>query len=131
MRPDWTVIGALWGALGVGLAAWGAHGMEDVITEAKAQEWWHDGVRLQMWHAPVIALAGWIGRSTGRQGSRARLAGLLLGVGSLVFSGTLYAMALGGSRGLGAVTPIGGLALILGWLALAWAATSTQDPAAT
>ena len=127
MRLDWTVIGALSGALGVGLAAWGAHGMEEVILEPDAQGWWLDGVRLQMWHAAPIALAGWIGRQEGRKGSRARLSGLLLARGSLVFSGTLYAMALGGPSWLGAVTPLGGLALILGWLALAWAASAPGE----
>ena len=128
-RPDLIVIGALWGAIGVALAAWGAHGKEEVIVETEHREWWTDGVRLQMWHAPVILLAGWIGRSEGPSGRRSRLGGWFLTMGSLVFSGTLYAMALGGPPWLGAVTPFGGLSLIVGWLALGWAACSRSTTA--
>jgi uncharacterized membrane protein YgdD (TMEM256/DUF423 family) len=128
MRPNWMVIGALSGALGVALAAWGAHGMEKVILESERQGWWLDGVRLQMWHAPILCLVGWIARSggseaspCGSQGQKAQLAGWFLALGSLVFSGTLYAMALGGPSILGAITPLGGLALIVGWILLALA----------
>lgn len=119
MKPNWMIVGALSGALGVGLAAWGAHGMQEVITEPDHQAWWRTGVRIQMWHAPVLLLTGWFGRPKGLQGPLVGVAGWLLALGTLLFSGCLYAMALGGPRWLGAVVPLGGLGLLLGWLCLA------------
>tara|TARA_R110002072_G_scaffold58824_3_gene149510 strand:- start:9647 stop:10036 length:390 start_codon:yes stop_codon:yes gene_type:complete len=127
MKPNWMVIGALSGALGVAFAAWGAHGMETVILEPKRQTWWLDGVRLQMWHAPILCLVGWIAGSGTPQGGRAQLSGWFLALGSLIFSGSLYAMALGGPSILGAITPLGGLSLILGWVVLALTARPTAS----
>jgi len=91
---------ALSGAVAVIAGAYGAHG-----AAGKAAEWLTTGAHYQMVHA--VAGLVLIGRSRGA-------AGLLL-LGALIFSGTLYAMALGGPRWLGAITPLGGLAMILGW----------------
>lgn len=92
---------ALSGAIAVIAGAYGAHG-----ATGKAAEWLTTGAHYQMIHAVagLVVLA----RSRGA-------AGLLL-LGAAIFAGTLYAMALGGPRWLGAVTPLGGLAMILGWM---------------
>jgi uncharacterized membrane protein YgdD (TMEM256/DUF423 family) len=107
--------GAVLGGLGVALGAFGAHGLSGRIS-AEALGWWHTAVEYQMWHAlAVLPLAlsrlAW-----------ARLPAWMMAGGAIVFSGTLYAVALGAPRWLGAVTPLGGHARIAGWALLAWRA---------
>lgn len=107
---DLIVAGATLAALGVILGAFGAHALKSRIG-GEALGWWQTAVQYQMWHAlAVLALAGrtWT-----------RLPAWMLTAGVMVFSGTLYAMALGAPHWLGAVTPLGGLAMIAGWLLLA------------
>lgn len=111
---NWIVIGAALGLLGVVLGAFGAHGLKDILGEGKQLERWHTAVQYQLWHAPVLILLGIMQER--RNGGD--LAGWCLMLGSVVFSGTLYAMALGAPTWFGAITPIGGLLLILGWLRL-------------
>ncbi len=97
---------ALSGALAVIAGAFGAHG-----AQGDAQEWLRTGGQYQLVHA-VVALAA--------LRMDARGPGWLFVAGGAVFSVTLYAMALGGPRWLGAVTPVGGALMIGGWLWLAW-----------
>ncbi|MFU2488786.1 DUF423 domain-containing protein [Thauera sp. WH-1] len=105
--------GALLAALGVALGAFGAHGLRSLL-DATALAWWQTAVQYQMWHAiGLIALAALRLRGS-------LLPAALLAAGTVIFAATLYAMALGGPRWLGAVTPVGGSLMILGWLALAW-----------
>ena len=113
---NWVVLGAVSGFLGVGLGAFGAHGLEKVATE-EGLAWWRTGVLYHLVHAPVLVLVGLL--PLARPGRQAVGLAFLAGIG--VFSGTLYAMALGAPRWLGAVTPLGGLALLAGWAFLALA----------
>ncbi|MGH6781753.1 MAG: DUF423 domain-containing protein [Sphingomonadaceae bacterium] len=101
-----TVLAGLSGALAVTAGAFGAHG-----ASGKAAEWLRTGATYQMVHAAAALAALTLPRGRG--------AALLMLLGALIFAGTLYAMALGGPRWLGAVTPLGGLAMIGGWLLLA------------
>jgi len=104
--------GAVLAGLAVALGAFGAHALQSRIG-ADALGWWHTAVEYQMWHALAVLALGLSGlRWT-------RLPAWLFAAGSVVFSGTLYAMALGAPRWLGAVTPLGGLAMIAGWAVLA------------
>lgn len=106
------LLGTLLAAIGVTLGAFGAHGLKAVL-DAEKLGWWHTGVQYQMWHAiglVAIGAAAWPGT---------RGAAILLALGVLLFSGSLYLMALTGMRWLGMVTPLGGLAMIFGWLWLA------------
>lgn len=97
------------GAVAVAAGAFGAHG-----ATGKAVEWLRTGAIYQLIHAAAaIAAAGL---------PRGRVAAWLMLLGALVFAGTLYAMAFGAPRWLGAVTPIGGVGMIAGWLILALAA---------
>jgi len=114
---NWTRLGALWGFLGVAFGAFGAHAVQGIATE-QALSWWETAAQYHLIHALALVLAGLL-RGAGGRGEAAGWA--LLG-GSVLFSGTLYAMALGAPRWLGAVTPIGGLGQMLGWLSLAYAA---------
>jgi uncharacterized membrane protein YgdD (TMEM256/DUF423 family) len=112
---NWVMVGGLWGLVGVGLGAFGAHGLRSVATP-EGIAWWETGARYHVFHA--LALLGFGLLQQHRPGGDA--AGWCLLLGSALFGGTLYAMALGAPRWLGAVTPVGGLAMMLGWLLLAW-----------
>ena len=116
----WLRVGALSGALAVVAGAFGAHGLEGVLT-SKAFDVFETAAKYQMYHAPALLAVGLLALH-GRAGRAQNLAGWSFLVGTLIFSGTLYALAFTGLRWLGAITPIGGLFLILGWLALAVAA---------
>jgi uncharacterized membrane protein YgdD (TMEM256/DUF423 family) len=107
------------GATGVALGAFGAHGLKAALAGAvdagQRLEWWDKAAHYHLWHALLAGLFA-LGPSTGR----AARAGLVLTiVGVVLFSGSLYAMALSNVRILGAVTPLGGCALLAAWLCLA------------
>ncbi|MFW6092323.1 MAG: DUF423 domain-containing protein [Pseudomonadota bacterium] len=127
------VVAAIYGASGVALGAFGAHGLESRLGAA-GLETWRTAVSYHLFHTlALLAVAVWM-RTAGVDGparGALALAGWCFVAGVLAFSGSLYALALnatapgGGSsvvRLLGPVTPLGGLAFIAGWLALAWAA---------
>ena len=106
-------IAAVLGLLGVVAGAFGAHGLREVVS-ARDLANWGTAARYQQIHAVLLAAIAMWGAPT----KAIRAASGLLVVGIVVFSGTLYAMVLGGPRILGAVTPLGGLCLIAGWGAL-------------
>jgi uncharacterized membrane protein YgdD (TMEM256/DUF423 family) len=108
-----TILAALSGAVAVAAGAFGAHG-----ASGPAVEWLKTGGQYQLIHAVSALVAV-------RMGARGP-AWLFVGGGAL-FATTLYAMALGAPRGLGAITPFGGAALIIGWLWLAWVASRRAD----
>ncbi len=107
-------LAALLGFVGVAAGALGAHALKSRVS-AEALGWWETGARYHLIHAVamlVVCLAPQAQSAWRRRSARA------FAVGIAIFAGTLYAMALGGPRWLGAVTPLGGVALMLGWLAL-------------
>lgn len=112
--------GAALAGLAVALGAFGSHGLKGRIG-AEQLGWWQTGVEYQMWHALAVLAVGLSGRR------RLRLPAVLLGSGALLFAATLYAMALGAPRWLGAITPLGGLAMIGGWMLLAWRAIRPES----
>jgi uncharacterized membrane protein YgdD (TMEM256/DUF423 family) len=103
-----TSCAATLGSLGIAAAAFGAHGLEKVTDEAGVRLW-AIAAAIQLVTAPVLL-------AMSSRGDIRPLASHLLTWGVLIFSGTLYAMALGGPRVLGAITPLGGLCLIAGWI---------------
>ncbi|MCY4439554.1 MAG: DUF423 domain-containing protein [Deltaproteobacteria bacterium] len=113
------LLGALSGFAGVVLGAFAAHGLRGHLTDEMFNIF-EVGVRYQIYHALallVVALA--LDRWPRGEFSAA---GWCFVFGTVVFSGSLYVLSLSGVRWLGAVTPIGGLAFLLGWLSLAWGA---------
>ncbi len=117
MKRNWIAIGAIWAGIAVALGAFGAHGLKSMEVGDKQLDWWHTATRYHMWHA--LGLMAWGLFLRGEAGKNSSWVGPAFFVGSLVFSGTLYAMALGAPSWLGAVTPIGGLLLIVGWFGFA------------
>jgi len=114
-------LGALFAALAVGAGAFAAHGLRGVLPGA-ALALVETAARYQMYHALGMLAAGlWP-----RPSRLAAAAGVLFAAGIVLFSGSLYALALSGARGLGAITPLGGAAFIAGWLALAAAALARR-----
>jgi uncharacterized membrane protein YgdD (TMEM256/DUF423 family) len=122
-RSPLIALGALNAAIAVGAGAFAAHGLRDRL-DARALEVFETGARYQMYHAVAIILAGLIAMSGATSGAArgAQTAGWIFQAGIVLFSGSLYALALIGVKGLGAVTPLGGLAFLAGWLWLAWTA---------
>ncbi len=119
MERVFFMLGALSGVIAVALGAFGAHSLRDRLS-ADLLAVFETGVRYHMYHALALLFAAWA--STRWPGSMATVAGWLFIVGTLIFSGSLYALSLSGVRWLGAITPLGGAAFIGGWLCLALAA---------
>jgi len=116
------------GAIAVGMGAFGAHALKDRL-EPKMLEAFEVGVRYQMYHAIAmlaisITSALWSSPSHSAWTGYACWAWL---IGIVLFSGSLYALAITGVKGLGAITPLGGLAFIAGWLMLLCAAGSLKS----
>jgi uncharacterized membrane protein YgdD (TMEM256/DUF423 family) len=112
-------IGSLSAFLGVALGAFGAHALKARL-DADMLGTFEVGVRYQMYHALALLAVGWA--HTRWPGTMLTAAGWLFVAGTVIFSGSLYLLSVTGARWLGAVTPIGGLTLLAGWLCLAWAA---------
>lgn len=106
------LLAGLAGASAVLFGAFGAHALRGSLDAAQ-RELWHTAVAYHFWHALALALA--VGAGRGRAG---RVATVAFAGGIALFSGSLYALALGAPRWTGIVTPFGGLAFIVGWIAL-------------
>jgi uncharacterized membrane protein YgdD (TMEM256/DUF423 family) len=113
------VLAALLLFLAVALGAFGAHALKSRLTP-DLQAVWQTAVQYHAWHALALLATGVL--LLVRPDARVGLAAWLFVAGIVLFSGSLYAMALTGARGLGAVTPFGGVAFLAGWLAFAWGA---------
>lgn len=153
MSNSFLIAGGCVGVTGVALGAFGVHGLSDHLSSA-ALSTWHTASMYHLLHAPVLVAIGLYfvftrrrrrklasrsaARSTDgpnagtdlrllRQTRAMRFAGITLVLGVLLFSGSLYLLALGGPRVLGPVTPLGGLALLVGWSALLYAGVVNTD----
>ena len=113
-QQRWLAIAAVNGFLVVALGAFAAHGLKPYLDE-RAQEWFKLATTYQMWH--TLALLG-LSATLIEQNKGFRLAAWGWLVGTLLFSGSLYLMAVTANTRLAFITPIGGLALLLGWLSL-------------
>lgn len=117
----WLRAGAILGALAVAAGAFGAHALRDRLS-APMLAIFETAARYQVYHALALVAVGLLAAGKGSSRGVTDIAGGCFLAGTLVFAGTLYGLALGGPRWLGAITPIGGTALIVGWIALAVAA---------
>lgn len=121
MHSPFLIIGATCGALGVALGAFGAHALRTRLSPER-QQTFETGVRYQMVHALALLLTAVLA-GQGLDAPFILLAGWLFLIGILLFSGSLYLLVLSERHWLGAITPLGGLAFIAGWVCLALAAT--------
>ena len=113
-------LAAVSGFIAVAMGAFAAHGMSDPV----ARDWLKTGASYQFMHTmATFACATFMNIGA----KRARFAPAFFLGGSVLFSGSLYAMALGAPRWLGAVTPLGGLSFLAGWAILAWAARGVDQ----
>ncbi|PRO72499.1 DUF423 domain-containing protein [Alteromonas alba] len=123
----YLLIGALLALLGVMLGAFGAHGLKNIL-DASALATFEVGVRYQMYHALAILLVGGLAAQASLVWRKR--AALLFIIGSVLFSGSIYLLVLTGQKWLGPVTPLGGLCLMLGWVALAISVMKGADNSA-
>lgn len=107
------------GLAGVALGAFGAHALDGQLT-AEARRWWETATLYALVHAAAALAVGWLGRP-----GLVTWGGWAFVLGAAVFAGTLYAMALGVPRWFGAITPIGGVGLLVGWACVGVAAMRT------
>lgn len=112
----WIRLGAAMMFLAVAAGAFGAHALKKRL-EPEALAVWETAARYQVYHALALFLVAWL--STRFPNKTVDAAGWCFLAGTLIFSGSLYALALTGLRSLGAITPIGGALLLAGWLSLA------------
>ena len=111
------MIAAILGATSVGAGAFGAHLLRDKLT-ARMLDVWQTAAQYQMYHALALLAVAWIVHQA-PYSRPATAAGWAFIAGVILFSGSLYTMALSGITILGAITPLGGLSLIIGWICLA------------
>ena len=111
-----VILGAVNAAMAVGFGAFGAHGLEGKLSE-RLMGVYQTAVQYQTMHALGLLAVGLIAAYAGSS-STLSWAGWLLFIGILIFSGSLYTMAFTGISWLGAITPIGGVAFIVGWIML-------------
>jgi uncharacterized membrane protein YgdD (TMEM256/DUF423 family) len=111
-------IGAVLALIGVAAGAFGAHGLKSRLS-SEMLDIFEVGVRYHMYHAFALIAVAWA--YTRWPGTLIAASGWLFVAGMLIFSGSLYLLSLTGLRWLGAITPLGGIAFLAGWLCLAWA----------
>ena len=123
------LLAGLVGLTGVALGALGAHALRAALLERGTLAAWETGARYHMFHAVAIfAAAIWLRSTNANTGRLALWAARCWSVGVVLFSGSLYWLGLGGGRWLGPVTPVGGVALLIGW-ALVFVAGLSKEPA--
>lgn len=126
MMRGFLIAGALFGATGVLLGAFGAHALKTRLTP-EALSSWDTAVTYQLFHALALLFLGLVAKSLAAAAQSTAYAAIGVAgtswiVGILLFSGSIYVLAIGGPRFFGPITPLGGLALIVGWVSLLVAA---------
>ena len=125
MARLFLTLGAVSAAIAVACGALGAHALRDRL-DGRMMETFEAAVRYQMYHALALLVVAWVAERS--PGSLVSWAGWLFAGGTVLFSGSLYALSLGGPRWLGPVTPLGGLSFLGGWLCLAMSAWKGSGP---
>ncbi|MCU0325037.1 MAG: DUF423 domain-containing protein [Spirosomaceae bacterium] len=110
--------GAILGALGVALGAFGAHALKDMLTASSRLDTFETAVKYQFYHALALILVGVLSQSF--TAKTMNYSGLSMLVGTIIFSGSLYLICFTGIKAFGAIAPIGGTLMIVGWVLLFW-----------
>jgi uncharacterized membrane protein YgdD (TMEM256/DUF423 family) len=117
----WILLGSISGGLSVITGAFGAHGLRDRFTP-RQMEIYQTACHYQLAHALALVLVGILAGTIAKDSASITITGWAFTVGTVIFSGSLYALAITDIKILGAITPIGGLAFIIGWFSLAYTA---------
>jgi len=118
----------IFGATGVALGAFGAHGLQATLAEHGTMQAWESAARYQLVHAvALLGVAAWLRAGGGVGTVRLLWAARCWSAGIVLFSGSLYGLAAGGPRWLGPITPLGGVALMAGWLCVFAAAFAKEE----
>lgn len=129
MAATFTVLAGILGFLAVAIGAFGAHALASRFAgQPSLESNYRTGAQYHMYHALALLGVAWVSQQWPNNGLVVA-AGWLFVVGIVLFSGSLYALALTGNRKLGAITPLGGLAFLGGWLLLALAVLTASAPA--
>lgn len=120
----YRLLGSILALSAVLFGAFGAHALKQTLSANDSIQTWETAVRTQMWHALGLILLSLICE---RQ-ALPKMTGTCLVIGTLLFSGSLYGLALDGPRWLGPITPLGGLCLIAGWALLAYSCLKNPSP---
>lgn len=116
MNKTFILSGAIFGFLGVALGAFGAHALKAFLETTNRTETYETAVRYMFYHALALILVGILSKEFPTLSS----SGWAFIIGTVIFSGSLFLLCATGIKILGAITPIGGLAMIAGWLSLFW-----------
>lgn len=119
MMRSWLALGAANGLLSVAAGAFGAHALKGRLSEEMLAVF-ETAARYQMYHALALLAVGWL--ASHAPSARIHVAGWAFLCGVVLFCGSLYALSLSGVRAFGLVTPLGGIAFLIGWGVLAWSA---------
>ena len=118
----------IFGLTGVALGAFGAHGLSATLAERGMTHAWETASRYHLLHAlALLGVAVWPRTRAGGAGRRLAWAARCWSAGIVLFSGSLYGLALGGPRWLGPVTPLGGVVLMIGWVLVIAAAFASEE----
>lgn len=115
MNSVWIIIGAISGFITVGIGAFGAHGLKEILQNNQTTNIYNKAVLYQMFHSIAILIIGLLEMYTEKS---IFLSGLFLTLGILIFSGSLYILSITNLKWIGAITPIGGLCFLIGWIIL-------------
>ena len=124
MHKLFIIIGGISGMLSVMIGAFGAHALQSTLTENQRLDTFETAVKYQFYHSLALILLGLL--MVQFQHKAFNVAGYGFIAGILIFSGSLYILSLSGITKLGAITPFGGLAFIIGWGALIWGAIKSM-----
>jgi uncharacterized membrane protein YgdD (TMEM256/DUF423 family) len=116
MTQLYRLLGSILAFSAVLLGAFGAHALKETLSAYDSIQTWETAVRYQMWHAIALILLSMISLTQ----PTPKMIGPCFTIGALLFSGSLYGLALDGPKWLGPITPLGGLSLMIGWLLLAY-----------
>ena len=117
MSKLFLTFGAVFGALSVALGAFASHALQSKLT-AKALDIWETGTKYQMYHALALILVALLTIKLETASTTLMIAGFAFILGIVLFSGSLYTLSLSDIKLLGAITPIGGVAFLIGWSCL-------------
>lgn len=126
-RNYWLLAAGLLGAIGVGMGAFGAHALAPYLQQTGRTATYETAVTYHMTHTlALFGIAVWYQLQPDERGLKGIAISFI--IGTLIFSGSLYLLVLTNTPWLGAITPIGGVAFIVGWLLLAWKGTKKALP---